>query len=530
MNPHLKVQQTEDLSLYASQDIDHTIKLLEEQKRAITEGLPHLHSFKWYEWAYTFFQSRNRMNFLCAANQISKSSTQIRKAIHWATEDQLWPELWPETYQAGGKPNLFWYFYPSAPVATTEFKTKWMQFLPRGSYKTHPKYGWKEFYKKGEIDRIEFNSGITLEFKFYTQDPMRLQASSVFALFCDEELPEGHYPELRQRINAVSGYFHMVFTATLGQEFWRLTMEPDEKETPKFPNALKIQVSLFDCQEYRDGTKTHWTDAKIQQTIEECGDEDEVLRRVYGRFVLSKGRIVPFFKVKYHMIEPHYVPKSWLIYSGADIGGGGPDKQAHKSAVVFVAVAPDFSQGRVFLGWRSGREYTTAGDVLSKHEELRGHLSVIEARYDWACADYKTLAARMNISVIPAEKGHETGERIMNDLFKYNMLKIYKIPDLMPLSSELVSLRKGVAKRSMKDDFYDALRYCIATIPWNFTVAKTGIPDVSFDGTIDISRKMSPEERELAERREFYSNARQEDPALAFEDEFQEANDAYEGC
>jgi len=71
-------------------------KLLQE-KRKIQALLPHLYSWPWYPWARAFFESRNKINLLCAANQISKSSTQIRKCIHWATATELWPSLWKTT-------------------------------------------------------------------------------------------------------------------------------------------------------------------------------------------------------------------------------------------------------------------------------------------------------------------------------------------------------------------------------------------------------------------------------------------------
>jgi len=89
--------------------------LMLESKVAIKKALPHLYGFPWYTWAKKFFDSRNRKCLITAANQISKSSTQIRKVIHWATAVNLWPELWPDK-----TPRVFWYMYPSLEVATKE--------------------------------------------------------------------------------------------------------------------------------------------------------------------------------------------------------------------------------------------------------------------------------------------------------------------------------------------------------------------------------------------------------------------------
>jgi phage terminase large subunit-like protein len=93
-------------------------------------------------------------------------------------------------------------------------------FLPRGKFKDDPVYGWKEEKKQGDIVAIHFNSGVHIFFKTYSQNAEDLQSGTCDAIFCDEELPEELY-ELIARLNATDGYIHMVFTATLGQDFWR---------------------------------------------------------------------------------------------------------------------------------------------------------------------------------------------------------------------------------------------------------------------------------------------------------------------
>jgi len=116
---------------------------------------------------------------------------------------------------------LFWYFYPSAEVATIEFQKKWLpEFMPKGAKKGCFKYGWREEYDKKFIKAIHFNSGVSMYFKFYSQNVMNLQSGSVHAIFTDEELPVDYYSELKARLFGTRGYFHMVFTATLNQEFW----------------------------------------------------------------------------------------------------------------------------------------------------------------------------------------------------------------------------------------------------------------------------------------------------------------------
>lgn len=150
----------------------------------IIKGLPHLHGQKMYPWQRKIFESRNRLIFCTAANQVGKSSILIKKCIHWATSPDLWPSLWNTT------PRQFWYLYPDYGTATREFESKWEpEFLPRGKFKDDPQYGWNAEFEKKEIKAIRFNTGVTVYFMAYAQMARMLQASTVHAMFC---FPEGH--------------------------------------------------------------------------------------------------------------------------------------------------------------------------------------------------------------------------------------------------------------------------------------------------------------------------------------------------
>jgi hypothetical protein len=489
---------------------------LEEQRIALQEGLPHLYGWKWYTWAKAFFDSTCRVNLLTAANQVSKSSTMIRKCIHWATETSLWPSLWKR------KPKQFWYFYPTAPLATSEFETKWQEFLPAGKYKDDPKYGWREVYKNKEIHAIYFNSGIIVYFHSYAQGATALQAGTIDAMFCDEEVPVALYDELQFRLSASEGYFHSVFTATLGQEFWRLVMEPEDHEEEKLPNAFKQTISLFQCKFYADGTPTHWTEEKIQDVIAKCSTDDEILKRVWGKFVRDKaGKKYPQFQIKRHMRPKHPLPKDWFIFGAADSGAGG--KQNHPAACCFVAVRPDYRAGRVFLGWRGDGIITTSGDVVKKFVDLKKDHNLIMTNqfYDWADKDFQTIAVSMGESFAPADKSHETGETILNTLFKHDMLLIYEDEELHKLAAELAALRKDTPKNKAKDDFADALRYAVSQVPWDFS----GINGI--DVQIVTERPMNDTERQIHERRKSFE-AEHAEEVQRIEDEIAEWNECYD--
>jgi hypothetical protein len=409
-------------------------------------------------------------SFLCTRDYIvtHNSSTAIRKNINLATNPLLWKEFWPQL-QAWQKPGLFWYFYPTKETVTTEVEEKWeKEFLPQGEFKTHPQYGWKIEYDKGNVHAIKFNTGVTIQFKTYAQKVKDLQTSSVYHLTCDEELPVELLPELKARLNATDGYFLMVFTATLGQLYWKQTMEPATPDEEKHKDALKIQVSLFDSMRYEDGSPSPWTKEKIQRAINNCPTEAEIQRRIYGRFVKSEGLMYEGFSLERNMSEKHPLPKDWQIFTGIDPGSGG--KSGHPAAMVFIAVNPNYREGRVFRGWRGDGIPTSSQDILDKYKELKESLSPVVQTYDYAAKDFFLIASRSGEAFTPADKGRERGVALLNTLFKSGILKIQRgDPELDKLVNEICSLSHSTKKTVAIDDFVDSLRYACMSVPWDFS-------------------------------------------------------------
>lgn len=482
-----------------------------EQKKRLIDGLPHLHGFPWYPWAKEVFESRNRLIFVCGGNQISKSSTIIRKCIHWATAQELWKELWED------RPSIFFYLYPTIQVASVEFAKKWIpEFLPRGEFKEHPTYGWKaEYDSKRNIVACHFNSGVSVYFKTYAQDASHLQTATVSAVFADEEMPEELFPELRARLTNTRGHFAMAFTATLGQECWRATLEEKGPQAP-FPTALKKTISLFDCMHYVNGKRSRWTKERIQEEIDSCPNPKEVLRRIYGKFVKAEGLAYPSFNRSVNMVKGlGPIPHGWHVYGGVDIGSGGQG-WGHPSAITFVAVRPDFQFGRVFRGWRGDGIQTTAGDTFLKYLELRADVRCVSQQYDYSCKDFETIATRNGEAFNPADKRRDQSNMLLNTLFRYQMLVIDDLAELNPLARELESLIITINKSKSQDDFIDSLRYCVMPIPWDYSAIK--VPMVKTP-----KPKADPNDREL-----FWNGNDETNYNEVIDAEIAEWNDYYE--
>lgn len=448
------------------------IKKLELELK-LREELPHLYGWKWYKWAYEFFTSTNKICLLTAANQISKSSTQIRKIIDWATDTEKWPILWKT------KPKAFVYFYPSLDVATVEVKTKWIpEFLPRGSMKHHETYGWTaEYSATKKIIAIHFNSGVSIYFKSYEQTAENLQTITAYYIAVDEECPVELYDEIAFRIAGTDGYFSSVFTATKGQEFWRCVMEERGTQKEKLVGAFKNQISMYDCLQYMDGSPSPWTVERIQQIEARCKNEQEVLRRVHGRFVRDEGLRYQFSRDRHHSLAPPigfaYIPEErWTVYAGVDYGSG--NKNRSKSAIVFAALSADGRKVRVFKAWRGDDQVTTAGDLFNKYMELR-NFQVVNGSYDYAARDFYEIASRNGEPFARADKSRERGDELLNTLLRYDMITFDTGDDeINKLCMELASLSVDDEKG---DDLADALRYCLMAMPIDWTlIQKVPLP------------------------------------------------------
>lgn len=433
-----------------------------EAKAKLIDELPHLFGRKFYPFQREFLDSKQKITLLCSGNQIGKSIIGIIKCVTWATSPNLWKQLWKT------RPNTFWYLYPDYDTVTTEFEEKWVkEILPKDEMKSHPTYGWQEIKESKKIKGIRFNSGVTVYFKTYGKDVMTLQATTVWAIFCDEELPVHLYPEVMARVSAVNvdGYFNMMFTATLGQEFWRLAIEPKEDENRNLPHAKAIQVSLYDALYYEDNTRSDWTRERIEKIKANCLTPNEILKRVYGRFIRDSGLKYPTFDREDLVVKKFDIGADWLHVGVVDSGSGGKDN--HPAAIAFFAVRPDRKLAIAYKIWRGDGIVTISDDCYKMYKEMRGSKHMVMQVYDWGDADFGIIAERNQDSFVKAKKDHELGEGLLNQLFKSKQLLILDNEETQASKAcaEFESLLKDTPKRKAKDDLVDTFRYFAATFP-----------------------------------------------------------------
>jgi len=433
-----------------------------EQTIAEREALPHRYLYKFYPWARKYFDNfTDKIQIICSGNQAGKSSFQIRKTIELAINKDLWKVAWPNMLP-NQIPNLFWYLYPDKNIASTEWQFKWKQFMPKDQ--NHPEYGWSEHWFNKQISHIVFKSGVTISFKTYAQDVSSLQGNSVYFIGIDEEPEFDIVPEIMVRQSATDGLLSVAFTATKGQEEWRQIVE----DKTMWTEAVVMQISLYDCQYYEDGTPSHWTNDSIERVKRRCGTENEILKRVWGKFIVDSGRKYSTYSTDNRCkFEDMKIGKNWSKFVGVDIGSGG--KKGHPSAICFVAVNPEYTLGYVYKFWRGDGVDTTAQDVLIKYLEMKGEDQVNLLSYDWASKDFFNIAERTGgIPIVKADKGHATGENLLNSLFRNRMLFIPYGAEFDKLSNEFTSLLTSTDKKKARDDGVDSTRYCVCSIPWNW--------------------------------------------------------------
>lgn len=506
---------------------------LEEQLK-LKEGLPFKYGFKLYEWQKSYCDAKfpevnqTRRRFCTAANQIGKSSIQIIDRLEVATNPSLWPKLWPEKFSI--QPNSIpysWYIYPSLDIVMSEFEEKWIKdFLPRNEFKTHPQYGWTHKIKDKVLKYIEFNTGYRIYFKTYNQNVHDLQAGTVWAIDLDEETPYEIMPELEARLFGTDGHLSAVFTATRGQEEWRCVMEEIGSNREIYPNAFKRQISMYDCMKYHDGTSTLWTEERIKRKIDTCKSPQEVLRRIHGKFVKDSGLKYPSFNRERNFKKrpgggKHLGPPAgWTVYSAVDYGSGGEDN--HPSAIVFIAASPDLTKLRLFRGRRYDKIEMTAGDLFNEYKKLKGNMQCAVQSYDWSAKDFGTIAERAGEPFTKAQKDHDIGEQALSTALKTGMLVIYddEEGEGEKLAREFETLGANTEKRKAKDDYIDATRYCVMSIPVDWDKILNGFqgkpkPNEHSEGTPEKERP-----------NDFWETKRdQEDNNTQYQEEFEYWND-----
>lgn len=508
------------------------VELMEQQLR-LKEGLPHLYGLKKYPWQRAFYDSMNKKCLLCAANQIGKSTEQILKRLLIAFNPELWPKYWPKQFEINPHTMPYsWYLYPNQDTVKAEVDTKWIPYyLPRGEYKDHPIYGWKVVKENKVIKYIECNTGYRIYFKTYNQNVHDLQSGTVFAVDCDEELPVELLPELQARLFATDGYFSMAFTATIGQDHWYRVIERKGEFDEVWPEAFKVQISMYDCLKYEDGSNTPWSKFRIEQVKANCKNDNEVQRRVYGRFVKDEGLKYPAFS-RERNLKPFPkdnngkpfkgVPNGWHVYTSVDIGGGGT---GHPAAYSFLMVSNCFTKIRWFKGRRLDGIETTAADIYKFYRLSRGKMLPVSQSYDFAGKDFGLIVARAGEPFNKAKKDHELGEMALNTALKTGMFVIYHDPndpedEAMKLVREFETLRVNTPKRNAKDDFIDTCRYGIMDVPIDWEVILNGKP-------VDTKDKFI-KGRRGEEYERIWEESHQEKADMQYiEDEIGEWNDLY---
>ena len=186
----------------------------------------------------------------------------------------------------------------------------------------------------------------------------------------------------------------------------------------------RLRFAYCSCQNYEDGTSSHWTDAQITLAIERCTSEKEVLRRIMGKFVKESvfdlEHTLPLDR-DVHLVKPFWL-QGYAYYAGIDYGSGGI--RTSQSSVFIIAVHPDYDRGYVVYHRRYDREQLTAQNLLDKlveHASLK-KIALAEVAFDYAAPDIGIIGEAMGLPISKANKRRKAGHQIFYSLLKENRI------------------------------------------------------------------------------------------------------------
>lgn len=512
---------------------------IEISEDIVINKLPHKYLHKHYAWQEKFRHSWNPMCILCAANQIGKSSVLIQKAIDRCTEYSV-NGVWQKYYKSF--PKTRWYFYPTKDLCDAEFEDKWRKYMPDAEDNEDDMvYGWKKVMKNGDLHAIRWNTGANLYFKSYEQRQKRVQSQTVADIFADEEMPEEMYAELKSRTNAIRGTFNTVFTATQGLQLWNKALEQRGTKEETFKDALKMNVSLYDCLNYSDGSPSSVYDLAYVKKLEaQYPDPRERATRVHGRHFVTGNLLFPAFSSK-NIID--YIPEDWgkdgngnpipnpekfIVFSGTD-GGSGGKKENSCSAHVMIAVHKSKKLAFCYRAWRGDHQRTTVIDTVNEWEKICYHPLTKNmfrgAVYDPAYPDFNDIIKRrfkdenrpMNFKIMGAAKDRKGNAEKVNALLKSKCI-LFIIPeedknsDMHKIIGEFNTVTEQTKKlKNQRDDLTDALKYVINHIDfdWKYIFKRAGDEGIISQIKQEIKRRVDEKKPQVGSL-EYFERQRQQ--------------------
>lgn len=320
-----------------------------------------------------------------------------------------------DVFRNWNKPKLCWYISTATAIAETVtpmIEELWNKDLIKDREYTATKE------KKSFISKIETNTGWTISFKTYDQDPAKFESAQVGLIIMDEPAPEAIWKNIksRRRLGCLTLLpMTPLFTPPYIADEIRKNIELEN------PGYRWVEASVYEVSkdsEKHKGVRGHLEPDTIE-AMAAAYDEDERAARIEGKMMYFSGLIYPEFQRGAHVVSPNDAPvrSDHTIYQIVD------PHDARPCACIYAAVdyhgnitifdeTPNDSKGRLERKqyWEYKKPVELEKEIatwqaIEERHRVKVHYRIMDKRFGWQTRGKKTfhqLFARLGYYFSPS--------------------------------------------------------------------------------------------------------------------------------
>lgn len=305
--------------------VGHKIGTMNEALLSLTEGLrnaarnPNIHSYSPHAKQLVFHKSSKKKKLYIGGNRSGKTTGGVTEDIWRATNTHPYRSDLNAVGPNRGRVVAVDFVQGVEKILFPQFRQWLAPSMIRGGV-------WEDAYDK-TLRTLYFENGSFIEFMSYDQDLDKFAGTSRHWIHFDEEPPKPIWQECMARLVDTHGDYWITMTPVEGMTW--IYDDLYEKNTD-LPEGDEADVEIIEV----DMTENPYLNAEAIQAFKDSLDEEEISKRVQGKFVQVGGRVYKNFDPKIgglHILEDNYAPdevrakaKDHLIVVSLDHGLNNP--------------------------------------------------------------------------------------------------------------------------------------------------------------------------------------------------------------